>query len=200
MGFLSDNCTFKPLSKAILTSCSSFSCGNVDLDNFFTNKSIKYEEELLGKSYCFVLDDSPCVIVCAFTISNDSIDTYILPNSRSKKVKNPIPHEKHMRRYPSVLIGKLGVNIHYSNKGIGTELMNFIKSWFVSPSNKTGCRYIIVDAYNNDKMLNYYINNGFEFLFSTERQEIEYVYKNENEKLNTRFMYFDLIKCISNIL
>lgn len=87
MGFLSDNCTFKPLSKAILTSCSSFSCGNVDLDNFFTNKSIKYEEELLGKSYCFVLDDSPCVIVCAFTISNDSIDTYILPNSRSKKVK-----------------------------------------------------------------------------------------------------------------
>ena len=76
MGFLSDNCTFKPLSKAILTSCSSFSCGNVDLDNFFTNKSIKYEEELLGKSYCFVLDDSPCVIVCAFTISNDSIDTY----------------------------------------------------------------------------------------------------------------------------
>ena len=23
---------------------------------------------------------------------------------------------------------------------------------------------------------------------------------NENEKLNTRFMYFDLIKCISNIL
>ena len=135
MGFLSDNCTFKPLSKAILTSCSSFSCGNVDLDNFFTNKSIKYEEELLGKSYCFVLDDSPCVIVCAFTISNDSIDTYILPNSRSKKVKNPIPHEKHMRRYPSVLIGKLGVNIHYSNKGIGTELMNFIKSWFVSPSN-----------------------------------------------------------------
>ena len=91
MGFLSDNCTFKPLSKAILTSCSSFSCGNVDLDNFFTNKSIKYEEELLGKSYCFVLDDSPCVIVCAFTISNDSIDTYILPNSRSKKVKNPIP-------------------------------------------------------------------------------------------------------------
>lgn len=28
--------------------------------------------------------------------------------------------------------------------------MDFIKSWFVEPYNKTGCRYLVVDAYNED--------------------------------------------------
>ena len=33
---------------------------------------------------------------------------------------------------------------------IGTEVMDFIKSWFVEPYNKTGCRYLVVDTYNED--------------------------------------------------
>lgn len=34
--------------------------------------------------------------------------------------------------------------------------MSFIKDWFRHEDNKTGCRFIVVDAYNEDKVLRYY--------------------------------------------
>jgi len=71
--------------------------------------------------------------------------------------------------------------------------MDFIKAWFIAPLNKTGCRFIVVDAYNNNQAINYYLNNDFEFLFSTENQEKEYIGREETEDLNTRMMYFDLL-------
>ena len=39
--------------------------------------------------------------------------------------------------YPAVLIGRLGISTKYQKHHIGTELMNFIKSWFVDSSNDT---------------------------------------------------------------
>ena len=39
--------------------------------------------------------------------------------------------------------------------------MDFIKSWFVEPYNKTGCRYLVVDAYNEDVPVAFYNKNGY---------------------------------------
>lgn len=61
-----------------------------------------------------------------------------------------------MRRYPGVLIGRLGINTEFAHRGIGSELMEFIKSWFIDAGNKTGCRFLIVDAYNEEIPLGYY--------------------------------------------
>lgn len=84
MGFLMDNCTFKLLSEDLLSSSPIFDCGHSDLNDFFINDSILYANQLMGKSYCFILDEDPHEIVCAFTISNDSIKANTLPNSRKK--------------------------------------------------------------------------------------------------------------------
>ena len=71
--------------------------------------------------------------------------------------------------------------------------MTFIKSWFIDAGNKTGCRFLIVDAYNENIPLNYYLKNGFKYLFSTEAQEVEYTGFETGTHLKTRLMYFDLI-------
>lgn len=71
--------------------------------------------------------------------------------------------------------------------------MNFIKSWFVDSSNKTGCRYLIVDAYNSDIPLAFYKKNGFDYIFSTEEQEKDYRKIIYNESLKTRLKFFDLL-------
>ncbi len=71
--------------------------------------------------------------------------------------------------------------------------MDFIKAWFIDPLNKTGCRFIVVDSYNTDNAINYYLRNGFSSLFSSEKQEKEYIGKCKNEVLKTRMMYFDLL-------
>jgi hypothetical protein len=71
--------------------------------------------------------------------------------------------------------------------------MDFIKSWFIDKANKTGCRFIIVDSYNDTLPLKYYKRNGFIELFSTEEQEKEYTNISEERGLTTRLLYFDLI-------
>lgn len=192
MGFLADHCSLHLLTREILDTCQPFSCGNVDLDEFFMEDAMPYKEKLLGKTYCYLLDDDPRIIVCAFTLSNDSIKVDQLPNSRKKKINSSMPREKQMRRYPAALIGRLGVNIDYAGKGIGSELLDFLKKWFVQADNKTGCRYLIVDAYNMPSVLQYYQRNNFCFLFSTEEQEATNSYM--QLPLKTRYMYYDLIQ------
>jgi len=198
LGFLSENCTFSPLDDTILEKCGAFDCNHVDLNDFFANDAVNYSTQLLGKSYCFTFDEDPAQIVCAFTVSNDSIKTKDLPNARSKKVVKKIPQQKRMRSYPSVLIGRLGVNTDFrlikgQEKTTGDQLMDFIKSWFISIKNKTGCRFIVVDSYNEPKALNYYARNGFVPLFSSEDQEKQFTGLNQDQALTTRMLFFDLI-------
>jgi GNAT superfamily N-acetyltransferase len=120
----------------------------------------------------------------------------MLPNSRAKKVEKKIPHAKSLRRYPALLIGRLGVNAKYQDKGVGSDLLSFISSWFVKDDNKSGCRFLLVDAYNNPKTLNFYERNGFLFLFSTEAQEAESAGLSSDSKLKTRIMFYDLLDSI----
>ena len=159
---------------------------------------VGFAGKLLGKTYCFTLDENPEIIICAFTISNDSIKTFNLPNARKKKVNKDIPRQKQMKSYPAVLIGRLGVHKNYrlvndETDRTGKQLMNFIKSWFIDGANKTGCRFIVVDSYNEIKPLKYYSNNEFIPLFSNEEQEKEYTGIDSDAKLETRLFYFDLI-------
>ena len=198
MGFLLDKCTLRVYNELLIDFCEPFDCGNDDLNEFFEKDAINYQSELLGKTYCFTLDENPKKIVCAFTISNDSIKTTFLPNSRKQKVIKEIPREKHMKSYPAVLIGRLGINADYrkiqgESERTGKQLMDFIKSWFIDGANKTGCRFIVVDSYNKSKPLKYYSDNGFQMLFSTELQEKEFTNIESEKVLQTRLMYFDLI-------
>ena len=176
MGFLFEKCTFAVLDEDTIKECDPFSCGHQDLDDFFHNDAPLYNAQLLGKSYCFRSDKKPSDIV--------------------KKVQKDIPRAKQMHRYPGVLIGRLGINKEYKHQGIGSDLMTFIKSWFIDAGNKTGCRFLIVDAYNENIPLNYYLKNGFKYLFSTEAQEVEYTGFETGTHLKTRLMYFDLIDII----
>ncbi|NCP84362.1 MAG: GNAT family N-acetyltransferase [Bacteroidetes bacterium] len=198
MSFLVGDCTLRIFDKTILETCEEFNCGDEDLNEFFRTDVLAYDAELLGKSYCFTLDSNPNKIVAAFTLANDSIKTFILPNARKKKVIAPIPRVKHMKSYPAVMIGRLGVAENYrriggQDKSTGDQLMDFIKAWFIDSRNKTGCRFIVVDAFNNEKALRFYDRNNFVPLFSNEEQEKEVSGIKSELTLASRLLYFDLI-------
>ena len=72
-----------------------------------------------------------------------------------------------------------------------------IKAWLVDPMNKTGCRFVLVDSYNQEKNFKFYERNGFKFLFSSEEQEREFRDLKPDKPLNTRLMYFDLIELLN---
>jgi len=192
--FLADKCTFRLLTRELIATCKPFTCGYDDLDEYFLKDSPLWADQMYGKTYCFVLKDDPQTIVCAFSLSNETIRVDLLPNSQKKRFLKEIPKEKRMRRYPAVLIGRLGVDVQFSNNGIGTELMQILKFWFIEPDNKAAVRYLAVDALNTTRTLNYYEKNGFAYLFKDEEQEA--VSSKMKLPLKTRYMYFDLIEVI----
>lgn len=204
MNFLSAHCLLSPFTTDVLNSCQPFLCGSEDMDEFFAKDFADYSHYLMGKSYCFRLKEDLSRIVCAFTISNDSIRIYDLPRSRRDYMKSITHHEKRLRRYPGVLIGRLAVAQEFAHKGIGSELLTFIKALFSDQDLQTGCRFLIVDAVNSPDVLRFYEKNGFVFLFTTEQQEDIYTnppkddtdlhYRKQHPNtLQTRLMYFDLL-------
>ena len=193
MGFLLDNCDTFPHTFEMLQQSRPFSCEDKDLDDFFLYDAFKFEKQLLGKSYCFRLKSDNSVIVCAYTLSNSSVEARNLPNSRKKKLMENIPHEKSLSSYPATLIGRLGVNKAFGGKGIGSELIEYIKQLMLRPSYETACRYLTVDAYNTETVLKFYEANGFKTLFSSVEQEKEHIGFPSEKELKTRLLYFDLI-------
>ena len=183
----------------MLEQCEPFACGHDDLDEFFRSDYKLYADKLLGKTYAFRLIDNPSKIVSIFTLSNDAIRIKQLVAEDKEQIEYVTENgEKNLRRFPGVLIGRLGTNQTLSRKGYGTAVMDFIKAWFRSNENKTGCRFIIVDAHNNPDTIRYYEKNGFQFLYSEEINEAKSMGLNIKRPntlpLNTRLMYFDLIK------
>lgn len=108
----------------------------------------------------------------------------------ASRLHKSLPYEKRNSLYPGVLIGQLSVFDNFKNNHIGNELMDFIKAWFIEPLNKTGCRYVIVDAMNHPKVRKFYENNGFDYIFSSDEEEKNYM-NNTLVKLNWIQKIFD---------
>lgn len=206
MDFLNDHCVLSYFTEETSLRCQPFTCGkDDDMDEFFRKDVFDYDQFLMSKAYCFRLKEDLSQIVCVFTLSNDSIRIYDLPSSSRNKMWSITHHKKMLKRYPGVLIGRLAVSEQFAGKGIGSELLDFIKDMFLDPDNKTGCRFIIVDAKNTPEIKHFYEKNGFATLFKKETQEDFYTRppKNESEKeirttnprhLETRLMFKDLLE------
>ena len=198
-------CTLEVLNKEILDECESFSCGDEDMDEFFYNDALNYTRFRMGKSYCFRLIENPKIIVAFFTVSNDSIRIFDLGSSKKNRMWKEISNrEKRLSRYPGILIGRLAISKNYANQGFGSDVVRFVKEWFVDNDNKSGCRLAIVDAKNSKNVISFYEKNGFRYLFNREIDEDLYIKppKNEEERkvriqnprtLATRLMYCDLL-------
>lgn len=191
---LFDQCVMLPYNNRVTERCLSFTCGDADLDDFFHNDAEHYATELMGKTYCWVTEEKPHRIVALFTLANDSIKTLHLDKTTRNRLNRPIDNPKRGRSYPATLIGRIGVNQEFQGMNVGSQLMQFIKDWFRHEDNKTGCRFLVVDAYNNPRTLRFYERNNFRFLHTDEAEERAYYDIPTNYSVATRLMYFDLKK------
>lgn len=193
---LTERCIRLPIDE-IGTISEGFACGNEDLDDFFHNDAPLYAKELLGKTYVMVLADNPNKIVCAFTVSNDSVKMALVPDNKLRnRMQRGIPNQKRMRSYPAVLIGRLGVSMDFKGLHIGSQLLTYIMMWFINRDNKTGCRFLVVDAYNDSAVLSFYLKNGFRFFYDSEEQEREAFHICIDAPLRQRLMIFDLMAMV----
>lgn len=184
----------RPYTKEVVDYCDPFHCDDSDLDEFFSKDAIFYNIELLGKTYAWIDATDPTQILGLITLANDSVKAQNITTSARNRLQRSVTNAKRGINFPAVLIGRLGVASNYQGKGmnIGSQIIDYVKDWFRSTDNKTGCRFIVVDAYNNEKTLRFYERNGFKTLYKTEREERDFLHLKADDPLETRFMFYDL--------
>lgn len=131
--------------------------------------------------------------VAGFCVSCSNVATKLIPKKTRNKINRKIPYEKQRDHYPAVMIGQLTMFDAYAGKGVGDSLMEFIKQWAWDLTQAIGARYLIVDAVNKPKVLEYYERNQFVYVFPDEETECEFMRLPEGEQPNTRFMLFDMM-------
>lgn len=153
-----------------------FDCGDGDLNDFILNDAKNFHHHLIAVTYLLKFDNK---IVAFFSLLNDRISIEDFESNRKwwSQIKTIMPDGKRFRSYPAVKLGRLGVDDSFKGKKIGKSILDYLKYLFIT-NNRTGCRYITVDAYNQS--IGFYQKNGFLFL------------KNKDEGGHTRLMYFDL--------
>jgi len=187
---LARDCEKFALSKEQLI--TDFDCGNADLNDFFNHDAIQYKYQMLSETY-FFRHKSSGKVVCAYSFSASSIKTVDLPGSRRKKVKEYVPREKMLKSYPGILIGRLGVATEFNGQGAGTQLIAEIRH-FCLEQFQYFVRFLLVDAYNDPAVIEFYQKNKFTPVFSTEEQEKETYQQTPEETLRTRYMFYDMIQ------
>jgi len=171
-----DSCIFKPVNDFALF--AGFSCGRDDLDDYVQNDAHQHDQEMLSRTYSFHIkneDGNVSAPVAFVSLANDAVR---LSNRKKAKV---FPPGLQYRVYPAVKICRLGSHQECQRKGIGSYLLWALKTLFLS-ENRTGCRFVTVDAYNDQGTLGFYQKNDFEFQ------------NKEDVEASTRILFYDLMR------
>lgn len=192
MGYLSENCAFAPLTEQLHEALTGFDCQREPaIQDFFRNEAILNAKELMSKSYCFYKKDT-MQAVAAFCVINTDISVDLIPKSTRNKLNRKIPYAKQRDHYPAVLIGQIAVFDAFAKYHLGNELMDSIRWWLRNVANLIAARYVVVDAVNNEKVLQFYARNQFLTVFKTEEDERKANELEDGQPLLTRFMISDL--------
>jgi predicted GNAT family N-acyltransferase len=151
-----------------------FDCGDADLNDFLFNSAKQYQSQLMAVTYIL---ENDMETIAFFSLLNDKISVEALEKPNWRRLRKLIPHKKHLSSYPAVKLGRLAVNINYKGHHYGTDILNYLKQLFVT-NNRTGCKYITVDAYKAS--LPFYEKNQFQYFGLSDLM------------LDTRQMYFPL--------
>lgn len=149
-----------------------------DLNDFILHEANDYRKALLAITYVAIdkENDKP---LAYFSLANDrvSMGDFESRTEFNRFRKHRFVNEKRIKSYPAAKICRLAVSVEAKGQHIGTFLLDFIKSYFLA-DNKTGCRFLTVDAYLN--AVSFYQKEGFEFLNGDDKDAM------------TRLLYFDL--------
>ncbi len=159
-----------------------FNCEDSDLNGFLLENdgsianARHHTAELMAVTY--LLEDLEAnQTIAYFSLLNDKIDREITDSSIWNQLSRKIPNVKRRSSHPAVKVGRLAVSRLYQNQKWGQQILTLIKQWF-SHNNKTGCRYITVDALRSAQ--GFYANCGFKYLSAPD------------EDSETVLMYYDL--------
>lgn len=154
---------------------TGFSCGHADLDDYIANDAEPHARHLAAVTYGLSMSFEDGTVSAPLAFASLLNDTVQMSNGFKRK----LPRCLRYRTYPAVKIGRLGVRAELKGRHIGSQLLDILKIMFTT-NNRTGCRLMTVDAYND--VASFYLRNEFQFLTDKDKDD------------PTRAMFFDLAR------
>lgn len=121
------------------------------IHKFYYDDLQRYQESNLSTVRLVKIGDK---IVGYFTVSMNAIELDKL--GKDEKVKNTTP-----RKYPAMLIGRMGIDKKYRRKGIGSEICQFCRGLAIEIGQKVACRYVILHTTDDRNKIRFYNKSGF---------------------------------------
>lgn len=159
---------------------TDFDCGDEDLNDFIINEAHAYQKALLAVTY-LVESTETGELLAYFSLANDrvSLSDFETKTEFNKFRSKRFRQQKRLKSYPAVKLCRLAVSTKARGMHLGTKLLDYINLFFTD-NNKTGCRFVTVDAYRG--ALDFYFKNDFALLNPSEK----------DTDSNTCLLYFDL--------
>ena len=152
-----------------------FDCRHDDLNEFFREDCFLQKEELLNTTFALIEATVETFFpVALISLCNDAI--------KKEKIKGWLTFKNNKKiypAYPAVKIARFGVQNEFQRKEIGSHTINMIKMMFIT-NNRTGCRFLTVDAYNEKQTVDFYEKNDFQVFSDKDKNKLQ------------RAMFFDL--------
>ncbi|MFT3741933.1 MAG: GNAT family N-acetyltransferase [Gammaproteobacteria bacterium] len=137
-----------PISISFEHELNDFDSGESTLDEWLKKRALK--NQMSGASRCFVICENKRVIgyycLSAGAISHESV-----PKSMKRNMPNPLP---------VLLLGRLAIDSHYHNKGLGSALLRDAMIRAVTVASEAGVFAILVHALS-EPAKRFYLSRGF---------------------------------------
>ncbi|MBY6838844.1 acetyltransferase [Clostridium botulinum] len=163
---------------------SDFKCSNnEDVENFLLkkDKAIRNEKADKTRTHLVVDKDNPYTkdgqvrILGYFSLSTKPLK---IPNNISRTmVKQLDGVNKNAKYVECYLIGQLGKNENHKHGITGKELLDKALDLLKQVQKAIGKRVILVESVDNKKVLDFYNDNGFEFIDTIEVEQKDKIIK-----------------------
>lgn len=150
---------------------SDFSCPkNKDIENFLKFKAIEFSKRNFAKTHLVFWYDSVSnskELAGYYTIAQKTfnISKGDVSNSQYKKISPYGQYDSTLKKctIPAILIGQLGKNYANGNDILisGDELLNLALEKVKFIQNEVGGKYTYLECEDKQKLLNFYLSNGF---------------------------------------
>lgn len=144
-----------------------------DIEKFLKEKSLLFQNKNKARTY-FIVDNDKLKkgefdIFAYFVLSTKIL---YLPEELSKNQRKKIDGlYNSISEIPTFLIGQIGKNDENKENISGKEILKYACNFIEEASDIVAGRIILVELKNNQKLINFYINNGFSLLDNNTKNE-----------------------------
>ncbi len=149
---------------------------NPDVENYLKKISIEHDNKHMSKTYLYINDEiSEIIGYYSLALKTVSFEDESIPKSLIQKLHG---YSKNCNRIVAVLIGQLGKNFSIKNNPLNMKIiLNDIFNIYLKVQELAGCRVLLLECEEREKLVKNYESNGFKILQKRKDKELLQMYQ-----------------------